>query len=61
MEGQQPVERELGPARPLLLWASGVTVAWLVLTERFVDLVPAVAAFAGAAWVFGLERRSGRR
>ena len=57
MEGPGSGEGRIGPARPLLLWASCVTVASLALAEEFGDVLPAVSAIAGAAWVFGLDRR----
>jgi hypothetical protein len=58
MEDRHPVGGEgSGPARSLVHWASGVTVAALVLADQLGEVLPALAAAAGAAWVLGLERR----
>ncbi len=49
------------PARTALAWGFCATVTFLVLAERFGELLPVLAAFAGAAWVFTLRSASVRR
>ena len=62
MQGQQPAGGVgAGPARAALAWGFCVTVACLVLAERFGELLPVLAAYAGAVWVFGLSPASTRR
>ena len=43
-------------ARTALTWTFCLTVTALVLSEHFVEAVAALVAFAGARWVFGLDR-----
>ncbi len=43
-----------------LWWSGALVVGALALTESFVLLPAAVAAYAGAGWVLVLERRTHR-
>lgn len=43
-----------------LLWSGALVVGALALTEGFVLLPAALAAYAGAWWVLALERRASR-
>ncbi|HYF73145.1 MAG TPA: hypothetical protein VD864_10015 [Nocardioides sp.] len=49
------------PPRDALLGTAALVAGALVFTERFELLLPAVAAYAGAGWVFWLERDAGHR
>ena len=43
-----------------LWWSAALVVGALALTETFVLLPAAAAAYAGAGWVVALERRATR-
>ncbi|HYF72569.1 MAG TPA: hypothetical protein VD864_07095 [Nocardioides sp.] len=49
------------PPRDALVGTAALVAGALVFTERFELLLPAVAAYAGAAWVFWLERDTTHR